>query len=67
MDSKLKPCPLCGGEAGFYSTIQPLIQDGQKYIFYRVLCTHCGKTTLNYMTKQEAIDAWNTRANIQKA
>ena len=57
--TKLKPCPFCGGEA-------KIIQ-GSLYYGYRVgcenyRCTTC-PITYSYHTIEEAIEAWNTRAD----
>lgn len=67
---ELKPCPFCGcGDAGIVRT---------KTIFdhvlgFMVLCPDCGGTVgfntdteftafTDFGTEQEAVDAWNTRA-----
>lgn len=51
---KLKPCPFCGGEA------QILIIKEQK--FHSVRCIKCRTLTDIYETEEEAIEAWNRRA-----
>lgn len=58
MKNKLLPYPMCGSEdidAFRYSTS-----------FFRVICCDCELETGNYFTKQEAIDAWNTRTSKDK-
>ena len=56
MSKKLKPCPFCGSEATLY-----------EYrwwgISYGVECTKCDAILEGYSTKEEAIEAWNRRAN----
>lgn len=51
-DTKLKPCPFCGGEARFANTDENWIA-----------CVDCGAETTFFDTKEEAIEAWNRRAN----
>lgn len=50
-ETKLKPCPFCGGEAN--------IAKGQ--IEFWAYCPHCGAQTEFYETEREAAEAWNTR------
>lgn len=58
--TKLKPCPFCGGEAITYS------QDIDMYgnLMYGVICknTGCGMIPSIYLSKEQAIEAWNRRA-----
>ena len=55
MTEKLKPCPFCGGEAMIISEIN----------YHHVRCVKCFTITDWYKTKEEAIEAWNTRADSQ--
>ena len=65
---KLKPCPFCGRIDKFkvWKTEQHL--DGGVIENWRVSCsmagdeTGCGGTGGARQTKQEAIEAWNTRS-----
>lgn len=50
---KLKPCPFCGGEAVFR---------GQTY--YYIWCKSCLAETRGSENKEEAIEAWNSRADV---
>ena len=50
---KLKPCPFCGSK--FIQTI--------KIIGYSVKCFDCGAITGPYNKRENAVKAWNTRAN----
>lgn len=52
MDSKLKKCPLCGGEAEVF-----LGDD------WYVECKSCLANTTHYSVKADAIAAWNQRAD----
>lgn len=54
---KLRKCPFCGGEAIVknYSTFK------MDYDDYRVCCSKCGAVTSGLMTKDEAVETWNTR------
>ena len=56
MNSKLKPCPFCGGEPDLFEA--PSV--------YFVECSKCYYPT-NYDTKEEAINAWNRRAYEPKS
>lgn len=58
MDIKLKPCPFCGGKA------KPNLYLGN----YAITCTDCLGMIAPYrgQTLEEAIDAWNRRADDGK-
>ncbi len=65
-ETKLKPCPFCGGEAMIIKRKSNAA--GSKFV-YRVQCCadeedgcSCIPKTWNYYTKEEAIEAWNRRA-----
>ena len=55
-ETKLKPCPFCGGEATIYKS----------KIGFGVMCKYtpfcC--TMVGYKTKEEAINAWNNRKPV---
>ena len=54
MADELKPCPFCGGEAEAYHVI-----DGS----FACSCSSCSYASCaGFNTEQEAIAAWNTRA-----
>ena len=62
-DIKLKPCPFCG-DAWIYASVGDY-GSGYESFGYRVECV-CGyawKAIGWHKTKQEAIDAWNRRAD----
>ena len=54
---KLKPCPYCG--------LTPV--NAQKPYSsrdsWKVECAWCGRRMQGYSTEEEAIEAWNRRAN----
>ena len=54
MTDELKLCPFCGGEA---EACMYVFTDGAW-----VVCPTCHISTADYSTKDEAINAWNTRA-----
>ena len=57
---KLLPCPFCGGDnLGFYHN--HLFRDG-----YEVRCYDCHFGLQESRTKQEAIEAWNTRKPMER-
>ena len=52
----LKSCPFYGGEVGMYHN-----SETWNYLFY---CKKCGMETNTHCTvRDEAIEAWNRRAN----
>jgi Lar family restriction alleviation protein len=51
-EEKLRPCPFCGGEAKSRKS------NGVYYVF----CTNCSTKTVDSITPDSAIDAWNRRA-----
>ena len=65
-DTKLKPCPFCGGEA----KLRKLNKDRG----YFVLCSKCGCRTPYFKyryapiddLREDAIDTWNTRKPIDR-
>lgn len=57
MPTKLKPCPFCGGKA--YRKINYDF-DGKE--IYNVCCENCNARTEYGYSEQEAIEAWNRRA-----
>lgn len=54
MSNNLKPCPFCGGKA--IVTEIPINS-------YITVCTNCSSNMAIYRSKQEAIEAWNNRAD----
>lgn len=50
----LKPCPFCGGKAAAFEPVS-----GE---WVHVLCPSCGTESDYYDDEEEAIEAWNTRA-----
>jgi len=50
--SELKPCPFCGGEAEY----------GLTFAGEEVYCKKCHAAMPRISTKEQAIEAWNTRA-----
>lgn len=52
MNDKLKPCPFCGGT--------PIVS-GCDDTLWSVICKKCAASIDYNETKQEAIDAWNSR------
>ena len=71
MTDKLKPCPFCGGKAKIYTHIKATeykngVWTEYKPEVWRVMCdarVDCCALLNKFDTKQEAIEAWNRRAN----
>lgn len=59
-NSKLKPCPFCGGEAGIK---KDCCFGGDIYF---VECQHCLTRGSGEHLKANAIAAWNKRTNSEK-
>lgn len=55
--SELKLCPHCNGSGRIVSV------SGFKSDRYRVVCEQCGASTRECDTEQEAVSAWNMRAD----
>lgn len=64
-ETKLLPCPFCGGEA--YKKISfPVDRDGLEMNMFRVGCEPC-EIEFSYLWDEEkAIEAWNTRKPIDR-
>ena len=62
--AELKPCPFCGGEVvQHHATSEELCID----LGYRFFCEKlCCMQVKYYETKEEAIEAWNRRAEDGK-
>lgn len=52
---ELKPCPKCQGKANVDHSIRS---------DYRVICSECGIQTKGYVYRDDAVIAWNTRADL---
>jgi len=51
---KLLPCPFCGGEPIWWETDNIIYE-------YQIVCNKCMCGTDAILSKQDAIDTWNTR------
>ena len=49
----LRPCPFCGGKPILYSSVE--------VERHHVFCTVCRVETIEWMTKNLAVEAWNKR------
>ena len=64
--TELKPCPFCGGKARIQIKSFDIFQHGAQ-----VVCDKCGARTvlvepsINYTAKTEAVELWNTRAEVK--
>lgn len=52
MINELKPCPFCGGGTHYYAPAP---------IDHHIQCEKCFAETGGFSSKEEAIQAWNTR------
>ena len=55
---KMKPCPFCGGKAIIHD-FKPF---REKRLWY-ISCHDCEIEQINYLSEQEAIEAWNRRVS----
>ena len=72
MNDKLKPCPFCGSDAELQTDVRFPRNMCVPKRAYEVFCTNydciIGRVDERYYTnKEEAIKAWNRRANDEKA
>ena len=72
MQSKLKPCPFCGGKAemkvcdaagSHYAEIGQEMYRGRKMTHFLIRCESCGVKTKAYLTIRRLFNAWNRRAD----
>lgn len=59
--SELKPCPFCGADYGFLEIIKCGVT-GSSHV-YAVMCCECGGRSGRAETKDDAVEAWNRRAD----
>ena len=66
--TELLPCPFCGGNADWYvrSSEAMGLMMGENVKFNTICCDECLVSTPEYGTKEEAIKAWNTRAESKE-
>lgn len=66
---KLKPCPFCG--SGPAITVQNALFSGVELLDYRGMwfanCGTCGTEGAKTALKDDAVKAWNTRADLTPA
>lgn len=56
METKLLPCPFCGGEA------RMLKQTTFNVLLYGTKCNKCGAEAAVELTEAMAVESWNRRA-----
>jgi len=61
--TELLPCPCCAGEAIGAVVLQNAKPLRNIYHRYVVKCDVCALSTFKFSTREEAIEAWNRRAN----
>ena len=61
-NEKLKPCPFCGSKWTQVRYINNPFDKNHVYGGYRAECTDCYAVTKACNNEQDAIDAWNRRA-----
>jgi Lar family restriction alleviation protein len=59
MKNDLLPCPFCGGERAYAAHQRPL-----RILYHKVKCRDCGANLPLSLSKERAIEAWNTRIII---
>lgn len=59
---KLKKCPFCGGKGHIIVMDYKEKNDRKLHYSFQPICTNCTLSLGIFGTKQEAIEAWNTRA-----
>ena len=69
---ELKPCPFCGGEAMLYHQSSKYTDHDGNYVYCfngcgcrtKLFICYEGTGKTHKETEQEAINAWNRRANV---
>ena len=64
--TKNKPCPCCGGNDNIAVYMHYGESAGLKYGGYYPECVVCGCRLDYYKSKEEALKAWNERADDDK-
>ena len=59
--TELKPCPFCGGEAEMCE--DSITAFGKYRKLYVVVCKNLCVKTRQWYSEEQAIEAWNRRAN----
>ena len=57
-ETKLKPCPFCGGK--------PVIYKSMLNRMVWVVCSECDATSLSSFNEETVIEAWNRRAKDEQ-
>lgn len=60
-ENELKPCPFCEESKMVFA--RKILTRNR----WHVLCDNCKCRTGQYLTRQEAVEAWNRRANDGRA
>ena len=60
-DVPLKPCPFCGGEAALKAVRH--VPSGYEYTPTCTVKSCAGRIAKKWLRKQDAIEAWNRRAD----
>ena len=65
--SELKSCPFCGEKAEVFNDVTFKAETGEQIVGKKffVWCTDC-PALVSGDTKEEAIEAWNRRANNER-
>lgn len=60
----LKKCPFCGGEARIQKKL--VQREDVVALEYGFFCEQCGCTKAGYLTRERAIEKWNTRKPMER-
>lgn len=60
--SKLRPCPFCGYSHPEVNQDAEIFFSDKKFATYIAGCSRCGVRFQPMLTKEAAIEIWNTRA-----
>ena len=64
---ELLPCPFCGGAAHCLKVEGPYTSSFNNPDVWAVYCLSCGSRKTDYLDYEEAITAWNTRHDANRA
>ncbi|WP_196601576.1 Lar family restriction alleviation protein [Pectinatus frisingensis] len=65
MSDKLKPCPFCGGTPNMHNDDNKHPKFS-KVVFWQIYCLDCCTSTGWYNSTNDAVNAWNRRADYEK-
>ena len=57
----IKPCPFCNNKGFSVDSYDTDTSNKKRIVFYYAYCAYCWSKSGDYSTRNQAIEAWNTR------